>query len=89
METYISENPNATCDEMVMRFGTPQEIAESFLENESPIRIRKKVTAKRIVIVGIAAVIVMIAVTLAVELSSDYRATNGYFEETITTLKES
>lgn len=60
IENYLQENPNADFEEVQSHFGTPQEIAASYINEQDPsalaskMRITKKVLA---IVAGVMAAI--------------------------------
>jgi len=84
IEEYLKDNSDASYDELQKNMGTPQEIANGFLENESAVHIKRRTTIVKWVIIGIIASIIIYAVSMAVILIQANSNTNGYFEESIT-----
>ena len=84
IEEFLKDNPDASYDELQKNMGTPQEIANEFLENESAVHIKRRTTIVKWVIIGIIASIIIYAVSMAVILIQANSNTNGYFEESIT-----
>ena len=84
IEEFLKDNPDASYDELQKNMGTPQEIANEFLENESAVHIKRRTTIVKWVIIGIIASIFIYAISMAVILIHANRNTNGYFEDSIT-----
>lgn len=84
IEEFLKDNPDASYDELQKNMGTPQEIANEFLENESAVHIKRRTTIVKWVIIGIIASIIIYAVSMAVILIHASSNTNGYFEDSIT-----
>ncbi len=47
IEAYLSDNPDADFEQLQNDMGTPQEIADSFLENESASTVKKKMSVAK------------------------------------------
>lgn len=63
---YTQENEEAGIKELIAVFGSPEEIAEDFLNIESPDELRKTLSVKRAVIIAAAtAVILFVSILLA------------------------
>ena len=87
IDNAILEEPDLTYEMLVKRFGTPQQIAASCVdEMETPellkkLRIKKKIIA---VVCATAAIILAIWVGVVTTATLDhYSEMNGYFEEYI------
>ena len=84
MDEYLRDNPDADFAQLEKDMGTPQEIANAFLENEDASKIKKRMNFKKWIIVAIIIIILMAAVTLLLSLIDSYKARRGYVEDTIT-----
>lgn len=84
MDEYLRDNPDADFAQLEKDMGTPQEIANAFLENEDASKIKKRMNFKKWIIAAIIIIILMAAVTLILSLIDSYKARRGYVEETIT-----
>lgn len=62
--TYISENPTASMADLTKEFGTPADIAKSFLEEADPAVIGKSLRHGRKIFWAVLAVAVIVAVTV-------------------------
>lgn len=83
MDEYLKDNPDASLSDLQEAMGTPQEIAENFLANESPAHIKKRMGIVKWVIVGIVAALVVFIIYLAVALIDGHQAQHGYGKEEI------
>lgn len=83
MDEYLRDNPDADFAQLEKDMGTPQEIANAFLENEDASKIKKRMNFKKWIIAAIIIIILMAAVTLLLSLIDSYKARRGYGEETI------
>lgn len=84
VDEYLNDNPDADFAQLQKDMGTPQEIADAFLENESAVDVKKRMSFVKWLIIGIIIVILMLVITLVIELIDAYKAHRGYAEETIT-----
>lgn len=84
LEEYLTVNPDADMRKIQTEMGTPQEIANAFLENESAASIKKRMSVVRCIKIGVIIALFLLAITLVFELVDAYRADRGYTEETIT-----
>lgn len=84
LEEYLTVNPDADISKIQTEMGTPQEIANAFLENESAASIKKRMSIVRCIKIGVIIALFLLAITLVFELADAYRADRGYTEETIT-----
>lgn len=84
LEEYLKANPDTDFSKLQEVMGTPQEIANSFLENESAASIKKRMSVKKWVIIGIAVALLLLIIMIVIELIDAHKANRAYFEETIT-----
>lgn len=85
---YISDNPAASVADLTKEFGTPADIAKSFLEEADPTVINKSLRHGRKIFWAVLAVAVIVAAVVIgifsfdLWMSGNYR--DGYFEEMVT-----
>lgn len=77
MDEYLKDNPDASLSDLQEAMGTPQEIAENFLANESPAHIKKRMGIVKWVIVGIVAALVIFIIYLTAMLIDVHKAQRG------------
>ncbi len=77
VEEFLETNPNATLEDLAQRFGSPSEMAHSYIEtldgDELQKQIKKAKIVKRIVLftcLGILTVVLVIAVLFIIHFSS-------------------
>jgi predicted ribosome quality control (RQC) complex YloA/Tae2 family protein len=75
---------DASYDELQKNMGTPQEIANGFLENESAVHIKRRTTIVKWVIIGIIICLIIVAITFVAIFIDAHEANHGYFEISIT-----
>ena len=63
LEEYLKANPDTDFSKLQEEMGTPQEIANSFLENESAASIKKRMSVAKWVIIGIAVALLLLIIT--------------------------
>ena len=83
MDEYLKDNPDASLSDLQEAMGTPQEIAENFLANESPAHIKKRMGIVKWVIVGIVAALVIFIIYLTAMLIDIHKAQRGHFHDVI------
>lgn len=83
MDEYLKDNPDASLSDLQEAMGTPQEIAENFLANESPAHIKKRMGIVKWVIAGIVAALVILIVAIAITLIDIHKAQRGHFHHVI------
>lgn len=87
IDSFLSDEPNADFNAIQQRFGTPEEVAASLIENNGTaevlkaIRIRKKIVIA--VIAALCAALVLFAAALIGEMIDYHDAFHGYGESTI------
>lgn len=84
LEEYLKANPDTDFSKLQEEMGTPQEIANSFLENESAASIKKRMSVAKWVIIGIAVALLLLIITFVCIFIDAYKNNRAYFEETIT-----
>jgi len=74
VSTYLENKPAATLADLYDAFGTPQSIAESFLERMDMNQFSRKVRTKRSVVIAVslaAAILVVVLGALAITYAND------------------
>lgn len=86
--TYISENSTASMEDLTKEFGTPADIAKSFLEEADPAVIGKSLRHGRKIFWAVLAVVLIVAaIVIGIHAFDLWRSENyrdGYFEEMVT-----
>ena len=85
MDEYLNDNPDADFAQLQEDLGTPEEIANAFLENTSASNIKKRISFAKWIIAGIVVIVLSVIVTLVIEITDAHNSNNGYSTETITT----
>ena len=78
---YREANPNATFDELIAHFGTPETIARDFLENAEEYRSResKNKKALRITLIALLTALLIFVGIIAIVIVTNNRRTAGYY----------
>lgn len=84
MDEYLRDNPDADFAQLQKDMGTPQEIANAFLENEDASKIKKRMTFKKWIILGIVCVLIITVVFFVCTFIDSYKARRGSFNNTVT-----
>lgn len=84
IDDFVSDNPDADFSQLQKDMGTPQEIANAFLENESAFYIKKRVSFVKWIIIGIAITLILLISTLILELIDSHKSHYGHGREIIT-----
>lgn len=83
VDDFLEDCPSPTFEVLRASIGTPQSIAESFLERIDPEQLSHHVSAKRKIAIGVVAVVAILAIALSVTafiFADDiHRYFNGYY----------
>lgn len=84
---YLAEVPSASYGDLLTRFGTPAQIAETYLEELDVPDLRKQLTIRKkiLVIVSVAAlcIILLWVGVVSAALIHSYKHINGHIESTV------
>lgn len=86
IQMYLLEHPDATLDDLYSAFGAPNSIVADYLYNADAMDISKKISKKKLLIVGlvIIAVIAAVSIGVAVRVSSDvHDIKHGFFVDEV------
>ena len=87
LEMFAEENPNASLDDISAHFGSPKEVAESYLASLDEEELKKRINkAKRIWIAVIAVCAAILLLFIAMMVRTTIHNQNGqlvYYEKTI------
>lgn len=93
VNNYLEENQNATISDVVNRIGSPQQIADEYIDNQSNDEIAAKIkVGKRILIIAISSVVLALVIYIAFVIASfvyDMRTTDTYSETVISEISQS
>lgn len=85
MDEYLNDNPDADFVQLQKDLGTPEEIANAFLENASASNIKKRMSFAKWIIAGVAVALVIYITAIMIVIIDAHNSNNGYGTETITT----
>lgn len=90
---YLEENQDATISDVVNRIGSPQQIADEYIDNQSNDEIAAKIkVGKRILIIAISSLVLALVIYIAFVIASfvyDMRTTDTYSETVISEISQS
>lgn len=66
VDDFLENCPSATLEVLCAAIGTPQSIAESFLERIDPEQLSHKMSAKRKIAIGVVAVVTALAIAIGI-----------------------
>lgn len=81
IDDFISDNPEASIDELEKAMGTPQEIADGFMSNASPKDIKKRTSIARIVLLVSVITMGLIVIFYASAWIDAYESNRGQYDE--------
>ena len=61
-------------------FGTPEEMAQTYLSQSDPKKIAKAVRIKKAVVIGVIVALIMLAISLTVTLFDSHKSYDGFVE---------
>ena len=80
---FIQQEPLADFACVLSSFGTPQEIAESFLRNADIAKIKKRMNIKKIVLFSLLAVLLVYICFVIASFIDVHTESHGYFEDSV------
>ena len=83
IDNYIEENNITRLEEVQNHFGSPEQIARSFLAETDISLIRKKVRLKNFILLAVIAALLIWIVGVAISTKTSYDARGGYGTEYI------
>lgn len=83
IDDFLNNNPEAEYTELLEVFGTPQEVADELLADESAKNIKKRLNIVKCITIGIVIALVALFLYLTLALIDAHRATRGYGSESI------
>lgn len=83
IDNYIEENNVTRLEEVQNHFGSPEQIARSFLAETDISLIRKKVRLKNFILLAVIAALLIWIVGVAISTKTSYDARGGYGTEYI------
>lgn len=83
IDEFVQHEPDADFDSILSAFGTPDEIAESFLKNADIASIKKKLNVKKILLFAVLAVVLVYVIFVVASFIDVHTEAHGYYEEGI------
>ncbi len=83
VDCYLSENPEATVQEITSCFGSAEQIGKSFVSEYDSDNIKKKLSVKRILIIAVIVMVLIYAAFVIISLIDVHNEAHGYIEEGI------
>lgn len=78
MDEYLNDNSDADFAQLQKDLGTPEEIANAFLENASASNVKKQMSFVKWIIVGVAVVLSVYIIAIIVVLIDAHKQNSGY-----------
>ncbi len=83
IEEFRLSNPQATVSDIEAFFGSPEQIAASFTDNTDSVKLKKKLSVKRIVLLAVILALLVYVAFVVISLIDVHTEAHGYFEEGI------
>lgn len=83
IDEYIATAGETDIESIRAEFGTPENIAESFLTNSNAVTIKKKLDIKKCILIAIAIALVIYLAFVIISLVDVHTEAHGYMEEGI------
>lgn len=83
MDEYLKDNPDADFAKLQEDMGTPQEIADAFLENESASQIKKRMSFVKWIIIGVVFALLLLIAMIVIEVIDGHKQHDGFGLETL------
>lgn len=77
LEEYLKANPEADFAQLQNDMGTPEEIADGFLENESASRIKNRMSIAKLFAIGIATALIIYVCAIIIALIDAHNSHNA------------
>lgn len=81
IEEFRLSNPQATISDIEAFFGSPEQIAASFTDNTDSVKLKKKLSVKRIVLFAVLLALFVYIAFVVISLIDVHTEAHGYFEE--------
>lgn len=78
MDEYLNDNPHADFAQLQKDLGTPEEIANAFLENASASNVKKRMSFVKWIILGIVVALSVYIIAIIIVLIDAHKQNNGY-----------
>ena len=78
MDEYLNDNPDADFAQLQEDLGTPEEIANAFLENTSASNIKKRISFAKWIFASVAVALVIYITAIIIVIIDAHIQNNGY-----------
>ena len=83
IDEYLKNNPTADFSMLERDMGTPQEIADGFLQNESTLRLKNRMAIAKWIKIALAIIILLWCILIIFAIVDVYVTDRGYFTITV------
>ena len=87
MEEFLTEFPDATVDDLVKRFGTPEDYAREFISGLDSGELTQKLNVvrfrKKAITIGVAVIVVIVLFVAVLVIRNNTRKSTRYYYEEI------
>lgn len=84
---YIDENNIDDFGEVYAQFGAPEEIANQSISDTEPQKIKKNYKHHRVIIIGVAVAVLIIAIVIIWAALDGHKAVDGYFVDSLESIE--
>lgn len=85
---FVEENNIDDIHKVYDQFGTPQDIANQSISDTEPQKIKKNYRHHRVIIIGVAVAVLIVAIVIIWAALDGHKSTDGYFVDTFNTTSE-
>ena len=82
VDSFLQEHPDATFETVSAHFGTPQQIAESYIEEMSPQELQQQAKVKKrivgIIAAAAACALLIWGIAVGIALVNEFASADGY-----------
>ncbi len=83
IDEYLAKEPDTAIENIMEEFGTPLEIANSFIDNAGANVIKKKIDIKKYILLALAVALIIYLIFVVVSLIDVHTEAHGYIDEGI------
>ena len=83
VDEFILQEQNADFSCVLSAFGTPQEIAESFLKNTDIVQIKKRMNIRKLILFSLLAIVLVYLCFVIASFIDVHTESHGFYEEII------
>lgn len=86
IEEFKLNNPQATASDIEAFFGSPEQIAASFTDNTDSVKLKKRLSVKKIILLAVILVLLIYVAFIVISLIDVHTEAHGYFKEELLTV---